>query len=287
MDYKLTFEDGSDGYLKHFGVKGMHWGVWNEETRQRRLGLHTQKKSNDRTVLQRLGIVKDPQRNKERYRRMSGEGTTYTKDGLNLEKGSETNGLENHQALGYLDKSEATTKEFQRLSASAKKLDDEYNEHWDLAEKAVKKVVNDPETIKEARSLMKKELNRYDMVDDKDLIDLVASDVAWELMHKRARQTTEGKKVSNYETRLNGWFDDAKSTTNRLVESVGNKPIKTRYGNTDYEKVVTNTLLEAQGSSGFLSYAARHGVMDEVIGNVADFDTLEKKIIEDFTKAKS
>ena len=31
-EFKLTFEDGSDGYLEHFGVKGMHWGVRNSET---------------------------------------------------------------------------------------------------------------------------------------------------------------------------------------------------------------------------------------------------------------
>lgn len=35
MPYKLTFEDGSDGYLEHYGTKGMHWGVWNAETRLR------------------------------------------------------------------------------------------------------------------------------------------------------------------------------------------------------------------------------------------------------------
>lgn len=40
MPYKLTFKDDSNGYLEHFGVKGMHWGVWNEETRARRMGLH-------------------------------------------------------------------------------------------------------------------------------------------------------------------------------------------------------------------------------------------------------
>ena len=38
MQYKLTFEDGSDGYLAHHGIKGMKWGVWNEETRARRMG---------------------------------------------------------------------------------------------------------------------------------------------------------------------------------------------------------------------------------------------------------
>ena len=32
------YYEASDGYLKHFGVKGMHWGVWNDETRARRMG---------------------------------------------------------------------------------------------------------------------------------------------------------------------------------------------------------------------------------------------------------
>ena len=35
MEYMLTFEDGSDGYLAHHGVQGMKWGVWNAETRAR------------------------------------------------------------------------------------------------------------------------------------------------------------------------------------------------------------------------------------------------------------
>ena len=33
------YYEAQDGYLKHFGVKGMHWGVWNDETRARRMGL--------------------------------------------------------------------------------------------------------------------------------------------------------------------------------------------------------------------------------------------------------
>lgn len=35
MEYKITFEDGSSGYLEHHGVKGMHWGVHNAETKAR------------------------------------------------------------------------------------------------------------------------------------------------------------------------------------------------------------------------------------------------------------
>ena len=38
MDYLLTFEDGSEGYLAHHGVKGMKWGVWNAETASRYSG---------------------------------------------------------------------------------------------------------------------------------------------------------------------------------------------------------------------------------------------------------
>lgn len=35
MEYMVTFEDGTEGYLSHHGMKGMHWGVWNAETRAR------------------------------------------------------------------------------------------------------------------------------------------------------------------------------------------------------------------------------------------------------------
>jgi len=38
MGYLIYYEDGTSGYLSHHGVKGMKWGVWNEETRRRRQG---------------------------------------------------------------------------------------------------------------------------------------------------------------------------------------------------------------------------------------------------------
>lgn len=39
MQYCVKFADGTSACLSHYGVKGMRWGVWNEETRAR----HSQK----------------------------------------------------------------------------------------------------------------------------------------------------------------------------------------------------------------------------------------------------
>ena len=38
MPYRSTPSKKTSAYLAHFGVKGMHWGVWNEETRRRHMG---------------------------------------------------------------------------------------------------------------------------------------------------------------------------------------------------------------------------------------------------------
>lgn len=38
MEYLIHFEDGSEGYLAHHGIKGMKWGVWNAETASRYRG---------------------------------------------------------------------------------------------------------------------------------------------------------------------------------------------------------------------------------------------------------
>ncbi len=38
MDYLVTFEDGSTGYLAHHGVMGMKWGVRNAETQAKYAG---------------------------------------------------------------------------------------------------------------------------------------------------------------------------------------------------------------------------------------------------------
>ena len=264
MSYKLTFEDGSSAYLEHFGVKGMHWGVWNDETRARRMGLK-QRKSHASEKL---------------------SGNRYTKDGLNLERDPKISSFSNTVvgAYGWRDKSEATTKEFSRLKDSMKKLDASYNDYWDLAMDSYYKVIKDPKTKKEALARMKKDLGDY--AGDADFVYLSAYDAVTDVISERTRKTPEGKKVMAYESQLNDWFSDVSKTTDRLVSEIGNRPINTRYGKTDYKDVVTNTLLEAQGN-GFMSYVARHGVIDEVNGNMSRTEDLVEAVSVQFMKSVS
>ena len=68
MDYILTFEDGSDAYLSHHGIKGMKWGVWNEETKARHTGgKFKQKRDLEKAANQQY--KKDVQKAKEEYKK--------------------------------------------------------------------------------------------------------------------------------------------------------------------------------------------------------------------------
>ena len=66
MQFKLTFEDGSDGYLEHFGIKGMHWGVRNAETMARYAREGTGPKPSKRQVKKAIKQSKRQYR-KERH----------------------------------------------------------------------------------------------------------------------------------------------------------------------------------------------------------------------------
>lgn len=57
MEYNVIFSDGTKGYLSHHGVKGMHWGVWNSETRARKLGAKQYQKKLNRYDREQQGNV--------------------------------------------------------------------------------------------------------------------------------------------------------------------------------------------------------------------------------------
>lgn len=92
MPYKLTFKDGSDGYLEHFGVKGMHWGVWNEETRARRIGGSKRNKPTvdskifEKAYNERIRKTSNAMSNDPEIRKSLNKVTSYEKRyGLNFE----------------------------------------------------------------------------------------------------------------------------------------------------------------------------------------------------------
>ena len=66
MMFKIVFEDGASEYLAHYGIKGMKWGVWNEETKARRGGTKPQK---EQSVLFVSGSSKTQDRESGYYRK--------------------------------------------------------------------------------------------------------------------------------------------------------------------------------------------------------------------------
>lgn len=47
-------DNNPNKYLSHHGISGMKWGVWNEETRRKRLGLKTRKSNPKREARKKL-----------------------------------------------------------------------------------------------------------------------------------------------------------------------------------------------------------------------------------------
>lgn len=50
------------GYLVHHGILGMKWGVWNDETRARRMGIHKQRADQDESEKKRKRELTDKQK---------------------------------------------------------------------------------------------------------------------------------------------------------------------------------------------------------------------------------
>ena len=50
MEYLISFDDGSSAFLAHHGVKGMKWGVWNDETKSKYGGGDSSAKGAKRTI---------------------------------------------------------------------------------------------------------------------------------------------------------------------------------------------------------------------------------------------
>lgn len=76
--YYATIRSGA--HIKHFGIKGMHWGEWNDETRARRTGQHKSKAQLNRD---RIDREKD---RKEREKREGDVKRRRIMDDKDLEK---------------------------------------------------------------------------------------------------------------------------------------------------------------------------------------------------------
>ena len=241
MEYLPSYKDSL--YLEHHGILGMRWGI-------RRF-------QNKDGSLTKAG--------KERYQNRDGSLTEagkkhYAEKGLNLSGGHNSAQSSNLRALGLHDESQPTQLEKARLDAKGSDITKTYPAAYESAVSAISKsnLDKNKKAMSEARGLMKKELQSMKNIDDDELIDLYAYDVAYHLQNKYAKNSSDGKKVQKYLDRAREWFDDAEKTTDKLVKDHGDMTIEALYygkpKTTTYKDIVAATLLD---KAGFLSYTAK------------------------------
>lgn len=122
MDYLITMEDGSSVCLSHHGVKGMKWGVWNEETRARHEGGSSKQKIDQREEAARRAIdqaKKYKEDNAAVYKRNSGTyGVTTWKSGASKGvSGIEVHGFDDSK---YTKRSKRLATEVAKAKADSK-----------------------------------------------------------------------------------------------------------------------------------------------------------------------
>ena len=131
MDYKFTFQDGSES-LMHHGVKGMKWGVWNEETRARHEGGSSKQKIDQREEAARRAIdqaKKYKEDNAVNYKRKSGQFgvTTLKSSGSRAVTGIQVHGFDDS---GYSKLAKRIGVEAAKVKAASKanRSDAEYHD---------------------------------------------------------------------------------------------------------------------------------------------------------------
>ena len=213
MNYILTFEDGSTGYLSHHGVKGMHWGVWNEETRQRRLG--------HRDIHRMIGGATNYKEAKSNIRKNIGD--------IRSEKTKQSALAMNKALKEHLDSE-------REIGGDPTESQVFLNAQKTAAEKYIKSElkINGQHYPKGSRDRMKLEEYAYD-------------DLGYDAGMKafKAKYPNYGKTEKAYNDAFSAYYNNLKNDVNNLVDSTGDRMVNTSYSGTlTYKDMVQHALDE-------------------------------------------
>lgn len=95
--------ENENDFLEHYGIKGMHWGVWNEETQARRTGGF---KRNARKAKEKAKSYADSKAKKDAYRRESMKALANVHTMSDSELDRRINRLNKQKQLRQLTESE-------------------------------------------------------------------------------------------------------------------------------------------------------------------------------------
>lgn len=249
-------------YLEHHGIKGMKWGVRRYQNPDGSLTAAGK---------QRYGVGADGiMSNREQYQKenkkikasgVAKEFRAYNEAQKQIESDI---GAAANEALKLADKN-----------------NDDFQKYCKSVEADISFLKNDKKFREEAQQKMKKELVSYDMVDDKELIDLAAYDIASELFYKNISKKTKDL-YNNYEKSYNDYYDSVKQYADQIAEKTKNYSVSSLrvQGSNSYDRILESS------DAHWIHYLHNHQEMAELEGSYtgASLSDLEKVIIDDFKK---
>ena len=246
-------------YLCHHGILGMKWGVRRYQNPD---GSLTDA-GRQRYSVGADGIMANREQYKTDNKKIKANGIAKEYNAYN-------------DAKKAID-SDITNAVNEALKLSEKNNDD-FQKYCKSVEEDISYLKNDKKFRDEAQKRMREELVSPDMVDDKDLIELAASDIASDLFYKNLSTKTKDL-YNNYEKSYNEYYDSVKKYADQIVDKTKDYSVSSLrvQGSNAYDSILESS------DAHWIHYLHNHTEIAELEGDVS-LDVLEKVIVNDFNK---
>lgn len=249
----------SNLYLEHHGILGMKWGVRRYQNSD---GSLTE------AGKQRYGVGADG---------IMANRTQYQTDNKKIKAKGIAKEYTAYNDAEKKIKTDITNAANEALKL-AEKNNDDFQQYCKSVEEDISYLKNDKKFRDEAQKKMREELVSYDMVDDKDLIELAASDIASDLFYKNLSTKTK-ELYNNYEKSYNEYYDSVKKYADSIVDKTKDYSVSSLrvQGSNAYDSILESS------DAHWIHYLHNHTEIAELEGDVS-LDVLEKMVADDFKK---